>query len=265
MSKPATEADELPEAALAELPEQRPTNGKHGKEQAVADLTMSAYQKASLLQLTKEEAAALQAEFPDDAFRPGAAGKDNLLYIEHAFLRDRLNEVLGLGQWAIIPRNRWAESFVTQKNVAGSRVYIEAMLIVRGAFVAEAVGDMDYYPSNASQNYGDAAEGAKTAAFRRCCKEFGIGLQAWKKEWCAGWWQRNRDCITRFDAEELERLLRVGKVPLDKFYGWVCEFEHRAMPEELGYGDLRKIFKTSMPKILEYLKRREQAPKEAKA
>jgi hypothetical protein len=51
---------------------------------------------------------------------------------------------------------------------------------------------MEYYPKNASQNYGDAVEGAKTAAFRRCAKELGVGLQAWKKDWCDGWWARKR-------------------------------------------------------------------------
>jgi hypothetical protein len=162
------------------------------KVDAVAALTMSAYAKASELKLTPEESAALSADFPDEAFRPGAAGKENLLYIEHAFLRDRLHQVFGPGQWAIVPRNRWAEAFKTRDNKDGSRVYVEAMLMVRGCFVGEAVGEMEYYPHNAAQNYGDAVEGAKTAAFRRCAKEFGIGLQAWKKDWCEGWWQRNR-------------------------------------------------------------------------
>lgn len=160
------------------------------KVEAIASLTMSAYQKAATLQLSKEETAMLQEDFPDEAFRPGAAGKEHLLYIEHAFLRDRFVKVFGMGGWAIIPRNRWAEPFVTQKGVEGSRVYVEAMLVVRGAFVAEAVGEMEYYPKNPAQNYGDAVEGAKTAAFRRCAKEFGVGLQAWKTEWCHGWWER---------------------------------------------------------------------------
>jgi hypothetical protein len=102
-----------------------------------------------------------------------------------------------MGQWAIIPRNRWAEAFMTKgydnkPPQEGSRVYVEAMLVVRGCFVGEAVGAMEYYPSNAAQNYGDAVEGAKTAAFRRCAKEFGVGLQAWKKDWCESWWQRKR-------------------------------------------------------------------------
>lgn len=173
-------------------PSAQATTPAQAKVDAIASLTMSAYQKAATLDLTPEETAALAADFPDEAFQPGAAGKEHLLYIEHAHLRDRFTKVFGMGQWAIIPRNRWAEPFKTQKGDEGSRVYVEAMLVVRGCFVGEAIGAMEYYPKNASQNYGDAVEGAKTAAFRRCAKEFGVGLQAWKKEFCDGWWQRRR-------------------------------------------------------------------------
>lgn len=162
------------------------------KVDAIAALTMTAYAKAASLIMTDEEIAKLQADFPDDAFLPGAAGKEHLIYIQHAHLRDRLNSVFRPGQWSIVPRNRWAEPFRTGKGTEGSRVYVEAMLVIRGAFVSEAIGEMEYYPSNPAQNYGDAVEGAKTAALRRCCKELGVGLQAWKKEWCDGWWQRRR-------------------------------------------------------------------------
>ncbi len=173
------------------------TTAKQAKVDAIGSLTMSAYAKASELKLTPEEIAGLQKEFPDDAFKTGAAGKENLIYIEHAYLRDRLNEVIGAGQWAIIPRERWGEDFTIpaygqKPAVDACRVYVEAMMVIRGCFVAEAIGDMTYYKNNASQNYGDAAEGAKTAAFRRCAKELGIGLQAWKKDWVAGWWSRQR-------------------------------------------------------------------------
>ena len=162
------------------------------KVNAIAALTMSAYEKASTLKLSQEEIDGLRADFPDEAFLPGAAGKEQLLFIEHAHLRDRLNQVFGPGQWSIVPRNRWAEDFSTGKGTEASRVYVEAMLCIRGCFVAEAVGDMVYYKNNDSQNYGDAVEGAKTAALRRCAKELGIGLQAWKKSWCDGWWARQR-------------------------------------------------------------------------
>jgi hypothetical protein len=174
-----------------------PVTAAQAKIEAVANLTMAAYEKAATLTITPEESAKLMADFPDDAFKSGAAGKENLIYIEHAYLRGRMNEVFGLGQWALIPRNRWAEPFIIPARtgkaaVEGQRVYVEAMLVVRGCFVGEAVGSMDYYPSNGQQDYSDAVEGAKTAAFRRCAKEFGIGLQAWRKDWCEGWWARKR-------------------------------------------------------------------------
>ena len=190
-----------------------PITAAQAKVDAVAALTMSAYEKAATLELTPEEAAKLQADFPDEAFQPGAAGKENLIYIEHAHLRDRFNSVFGMGKWAIVPRSRWAEPFRSSKGTEGSRVYVEAMLVVRGCFVGEAVGAMEYYPSNASQNYGDAVEGAKTAAFRRCSKEFGVGLQAWKKEWCEGWWQRKRAGSRSAPPQRAEAPARSGVTP----------------------------------------------------
>lgn len=167
-----------------------PMTAAQSRIDAVAELTKVAVAKAGTLQLTPEESKALSADFGDECFRPGAAGKEHLIYIEHASLRDRFNSVLGLGQWAMIVRETWNEDFRSPKGTPGVRVYSRVMLIVRGCYVGEAVGDMDYYPGNAAQNYGDAFEGAKTAAFRRCAKEFGIGLQAWRKDWGDGWWQR---------------------------------------------------------------------------
>ncbi len=160
---------------------------------AVSSLTMAAYAKASQLVLTPEERDKLMADFPDDAFRPGAGGKAQLLYIEHAYLRQRLHEVFGPGQWAVIPRSRWTEDFTTSKGTPAKRVYVEVMLVVRGCFVAEAIGDMDYFPGNAQTNFGDAVEGAKSAGLRRLAKELGIGLQAWRKGFSDEWWKRNRN------------------------------------------------------------------------
>jgi hypothetical protein len=195
--QPQTQAVTVRDAvqAIEALPTPPPApqiTAAQSKIDAVANLTFKVYERASTLALTPEEIKALTADFPDEAFKTGAAGKENLIYIEHAFLRDRLNSVIGVGQWALIPRSRWAEDFTTRKGDQASRVYVEAMLVIRGSFVSESIGEMEYYPTNGSQNYGDAVEGAKTAALRRCCKEFGIGLQAWKKDWCEGWWARKR-------------------------------------------------------------------------
>lgn len=187
---PAISYDQAP--ALPVVRQSAAMTPQQARVDAVAALTSVALSKAATLQLTPEETERLTANFADADFLPGAAGKENLIYIQHAALRDRLNAVLGLGQWALVVRESWNEDFKTGKGVEGVRVYVRTMMLVRGCYVAEAVGDMDYYPSNGQQNYGDAFEGSKTAAFRRCAKEFGVGLQAWRKDWCEGWWQRKR-------------------------------------------------------------------------
>lgn len=168
--------------------------------EAVADALKAAYAKASELKLTPDEATALAEDFPDEAFRLGAGGDPNLIYIEHAYLRMRLNKALGVGAAVPIRRREWAEEFQYYKDGArktGVRVYADVVLVVRGCVVGEAIGDAVYYPDNAKTNYSDALESAKSAAFRRCCKEFGVGLQAWLKGWGEGWKARQRQHPTQ--------------------------------------------------------------------
>lgn len=169
------------------------TTPAQARVEAVSTLLHAAYQRASTLVLTPEQDQALSADFPDEAFKPGAAGKEHLIYIEHAHLRDRFNQVFGRGQWTMMrTRPHWAEEYRTAKGTQATRIYCEAALLIKGCYVGEAIGDMSYFPNNDSQNYGDAAEGAMTAAFRRCAKNFGVGLQAWKKDFGEGWKQRQR-------------------------------------------------------------------------
>ena len=163
--------------------------------ESIAHALDAAYAKASSLVLTKEESDALAADFTDEAFRLGAAGNMDLIYIEHAYLRQRLNSVLGLGAATPVRRTWWKveSTYVDKykKTQTVVKVYVDLVLIVRGCFVSEAIGDADYYPG-AGGNLSDGLESAKSAAFRRCCKEFGVGLQAWMKGWGEGWKQRNR-------------------------------------------------------------------------
>lgn len=162
--------------------------------ESVAAALDAAYKNASTLKLTPEEAKALEEDFPDEAFRLGAGGDPSLLYLEHAYLRQRLNKVLGVGAATPIRRREWAEEFTyfkDGKNKIGVRVYVDLSLIIRGCLVGEAIGDAVYYPDNAKTTYSDALESAKSNAFRRCAKECGVGLQAWMKGWCEGWKERN--------------------------------------------------------------------------
>lgn len=173
---------------VIEKPEQE--TPREARDSAVATIIKDAYQSASKVKVSKDEAKALCADFGDDDFEYGAAGKENLIYIKHPSLRKRFNTALGLGQTAVIPLRSWSETFEghnSRGTYTAVRVYVDAVLLIRGAFAAQAIGDMTYYLSNDSQNFGDAYEGAKTQAFRRCAKEFGVGLQAWDKGFVEEW------------------------------------------------------------------------------
>lgn len=149
----------------------------------VAAMLAKAYERASTLELTVEEGAKLMSEFPDEAVLAGANGDPNLLYISHAWLRERLHQVFGPGKWSLILRQSWVED-----NGNCAQVYADCVLLVRGCFVGDAVGTMAYFKNNAKVNYSDALEGAKSSALSRIAgKDLSIGLQCWKKQYCDGW------------------------------------------------------------------------------
>jgi hypothetical protein len=179
------------------------------RNQAIAKLLAEGYKNASLLKLTKEESDSLCADFPDDAFRLGAGGKDNLLYIEHAYLRERLNQVLGLGAAVPVQRRYWTEDF-TETDRDGVehdcvRVYADQVLLIRGCMVGEAVGAGTYRPRNNSTDFSDALESAQSNALRRTCKGFGVGLQVWKKGFVEGWKDRNRGATAKGGMPKREK------------------------------------------------------------
>jgi hypothetical protein len=175
---PPEDAHEL--AAMALSPIERPA--------AIQQLLAKATLKASTLILSKEEQKQLRVDFPDGDFQRGAGGDTNLIYLEHSAIRNRLSDVIGFGQWSFEIIRSWQEDFSAGNPPKPAvRVYVEGMLLIRGAKVGVAIGDGNYFKANAKGNYGDAYESAKTAALRRCAKDFGIGLQAFSKDWCENW------------------------------------------------------------------------------
>jgi len=188
----AEEATPEPEPieALTVVPA-APVSPLAARDAGIAAYLSSAYQKAGTLKLTPEETKALKADFKDECFVTGAAGKESLIYIDPRYLRDRLDEVLGMGGWSLVPIRTWNEEYKASSGPA-VRVYRECVLIVRGVFVTQATGDMTYYPNNPATNYGDAYQGSESHALRRCLKNFGVGLQAYSKVFQAGWFERQR-------------------------------------------------------------------------
>jgi hypothetical protein len=154
---------------------------------AVGQMLAAAYSKASTLTLTMEESKALMAPFPDEAVYMGAGGDERLLYITHSYIEDRLHEVLGVGQWSLIPRQTRME-----QDGKKTTVFVDAVLLIRGCFVGEDWGAMDYYPANGKMNYDDAYSGAQSNALRRIAgKRLGVGSQVWKKDYCNAWKERH--------------------------------------------------------------------------
>lgn len=165
---------------------------------AIQQLLDAALLKSSTLQLTPDEAKKLTADFGDECFRRGANGDTNLIYLEHKFLQDRLNEVIGIGQYRKVIIKDWNEGFQVPAKAGkpayqATRIYIKMALLVRGCLVGEGIGEAEYYPTNASGSYGKSFESAKTAAFRLCLKEFGIGLQPYSKDFCDGWKEKYKN------------------------------------------------------------------------
>lgn len=185
---------EAQQKALSQyVPQEQAMTPAQARVDAVANVLHKAYERASTLELTPEQVTRLKADFPDEAFKLGAGGNPDLLYIEHAYLRDRFDEVIGMGQWALVrTKPHWGEDYTTAKGQKATRIYADCALLIKGCLVSEAIGEMSYFHNNASQTYGDAAEGSETAAFRRCAKKLGVGLQAWKKDYCEGWMKRHK-------------------------------------------------------------------------
>lgn len=167
---------------------------QQNRTEEVNEALLPAYQKASELKLTDAEDRELQRPFSDDEveIRP----HDGLLYIPHIHISNRLTTTLGGGQWSMIRRREWIE---------GNRIYAEFVMKVRGCYVGESVGAMDYHPNNPRMNYADALEGTRGECIRRiAAKDLACGSQVWDPAFCRRWiaqyaeqkagkWQRKPD------------------------------------------------------------------------
>jgi hypothetical protein len=156
-------------------------DAKQRRTEHIGALLGAAYMGASTVKLKDHEWKKLREDFPDTAIeiRP----HDGLIYLNHILLRERLWDVLGPGV-AEICRERFF------KNET-SEVAVDLVLMVRGSFVAEAIGMSKYYPQNPKTSFGDVVESAWSDALRRCCKHWGIGSQCWRPAYVRDWVENN--------------------------------------------------------------------------
>ncbi|CAG8502039.1 4954_t:CDS:10, partial [Acaulospora morrowiae] len=93
---------------------------------------------------------------------------DGLLYLPEIKYRRILNKAFGPGGWGLAPRGNAA---INKKNI--SREYC---LFIGGRLISVARGEQDYYDLTGLPT---AAEGAKSNALMRCCKDLGIASELW--------------------------------------------------------------------------------------
>jgi hypothetical protein len=172
----------LTESPPAVTPEHAPADAKQLRTEHIGALLGEAYKGASQLKLNKDEQKKLREDFPDNEVE--IRGHDGIIYIGHMALRERLWAVFGPGAVAEICRERF------MRNDA-NEIAVDLVLMIRGNFVAEAVGTAKYFPNNPKMTFGDVVESAWSEALRRCCKKFGVGTQVWRPQYVRDWLEKN--------------------------------------------------------------------------
>jgi hypothetical protein len=93
---------------------------------------------------------------------------DGMLYLPEIKYRRILNRAFGPGGWGLVPRS--------EHSVSPRTISREYALVCHGRFVAQARGEQDYFDVN---DLATAAEGCKSNALMRCCKDLGIASELW--------------------------------------------------------------------------------------
>ena len=139
--------------------------------------SIAIYEKASMLIIDEKESKILNEPFNEEdiEIRP-----DGLIYLPQTFWRERLNKSFGFGQWVLIPKS---ENIDKERN----KMYLKGVLMVRGHFVSESVGEAEYHLSNRMQSWASVWESSKSDCITRCCKDLGIANELWKPEFINNW------------------------------------------------------------------------------
>jgi hypothetical protein len=124
----------------------------------------------------KDAATVLMAaiESTDVEIRP-----DGIVFLPEIKYRRRLNTAFGPGGWALMPRG--------DATMIDNTMTREYGLYVEGRYVSEARGECDYIPENKEMSYASVAEGVKSNALMRCCKDIGVASELWDPGYIAAW------------------------------------------------------------------------------
>lgn len=160
-----------PQPGSAQAPAVRQNNEAANNAQIAA---LAVYAGAGTIELAPN--AAMKMTRPIEAMEELDVKPTGEIYMSHTHVRRRLNEAFGIARWALVPIN----NPIIHEHNGGKRVMREFRLMVNGAFVAQSMGAMIYYP-NDNTGMDDALEGAESDALKRCAKKLGIGEECWDR------------------------------------------------------------------------------------
>lgn len=105
---------------------------------------------------------------------------DGLIYLSWMKYSERLNKAFGGTSWTMIPEG--TPKVMGQKNL----IIWPFHFVIKGVYCGFAIGEQQYF-DNGRMSYGEACEGAKSNALMRLCKNIGIGLELWDKNFIDRW------------------------------------------------------------------------------
>ena len=124
---------------------------------------------------------ALMAPFSDDQIEILPSGE---CYTPHAFIRARLNQVFGPGNWGLMDEPPQIKSGTDKYGKPFGSVVVRWVLLVNKIPVAAAYGEAKYIESNPRHSWGKALESAKSNGVMRAAKDIGVGItQFWNRRW----------------------------------------------------------------------------------
>lgn len=137
------------------------------------------YNNASMLVIEKEEQIKLTAPFDEKMIeiRP-----DGLIYLPQTFWRQRLNETFGIGQWCLVIKGQHKDPDPNK-----DKLYLQGILMVRGSYMSEAVGEAELHSKNSQQSWASVWESAKSDCITRCCKDLSIASELWQPQFINKW------------------------------------------------------------------------------
>lgn len=147
------------------------------------DTTLEVYKGASTLVIDEPTQTKLLASFDKNEIeiRP-----DGLIYLPQTFWRKRLNESFGIGQWCLVVKNSFKDP-----SPEKDKLYVEGILMVRGCYMATAVGEAELHTDNPLQSWASVFESAKSDCITRCCKDLSIASELWQPEFNRNWIKEN--------------------------------------------------------------------------